>query len=738
MPETAEQPDGMQALGVALQRSAQATGQRRALLLSGTADWTLDAAQSIARAFSPTQQLWLSTRTLPGQDNIAPRQAGQQLGSERDLVVYDAHGGLDADAFAAISGVIRGGGLLLILSPPLAQWPSLPDPEAERFFTPGPGPSRFIQRFIDIARQARGVFVVEQGQSLPTPPIDSAPPRQRPTQDTVCRSEDQAEAMAAILKVARGHRRRPLVLISDRGRGKSSALGIAAAQLLQDGLQRIVVTAPRMGAVAPVFEHAHRLLPGSRLQRGCVETDQARLEYWAPDELIARRPETDLLLVDEAAAIPAPMLEQLLSQHARVVFATTVHGYEGTGRGFALRFNRVLDRQTPGWRQLRLRQAIRWAEDDPLEAFVFGALLLDAGIADAAALSHIEPQARLEASRVQYIPADRLMQDADLLSQVFGLLVLAHYRTRPNDLRQLLDSPAVQLYCLRHDDIILGVALLVEEGGLAEALATRVYLGQRRLSGHLLPQSLTYHAGIRDAARLRYLRLMRIAIHPLVQGQGLGSRLLQAIVADMDPQRHDCLGTSFGLSADLLRFWRRLGFVPARLGLMREHSSGSHALIMLRGLSAAGQELARQARMRMQVQLPALLSDPLRDFDAELAGQLLSGKPPPSNTLDDDDWQDLIAFAFGQRGYEFSLAAIAKLVDQAAGEADFMAGLEAQQRHLLMVKVIQRRSWEEVVAACRLSGRAAAIQLLRTAIQQLVVRHCPADTLAALRRSLQL
>jgi tRNA(Met) cytidine acetyltransferase len=186
-------------------------------------------------------------------------------------------------------------------------------------------------------------------------------------------------AIEAVEHVATGHRRRPLVLTSDRGRGKSAALGIGAAHLMRRGIERIIVTAPRPDSAEQLFRHASRLLPGARSGRYSLSTDEAHLVFVAPDELVQTHPPADLLLVDEAAAIPTPMLERMLAQYSRIVFSTTVHGYEGTGRGFAVRFQQVLDHQTPGWRALRLHQPIRWAAQDPLERFVFRALLARRG-----------------------------------------------------------------------------------------------------------------------------------------------------------------------------------------------------------------------------------------------------------------------------------------------------------------------------------------------------------------------
>ena len=66
---------------------------------------------------------------------------------------------------------------------------------------------------------------------------------------------------------------------------------------------------------------------------------------------------------------------------------------------------------------------------------------------------------------------DALMDDETTLAQVFGLLVWAHYRTRPFDLRQMLDAPEVSVQVLRHGESIVATALVAEEGGLDAPLA---------------------------------------------------------------------------------------------------------------------------------------------------------------------------------------------------------------------------------------------------------------------------
>ena len=708
-----------------LRRAAEKSQQRRCLLVSGSSNWCFDVAKHIQNEFNAGESIWVSRQAPTDAKTLDNKTVFKSLGAEADLVVYNAHEGFDADAFGAISGIIRGGGILLLLTPFLSEWPQQYDPEAERFFQQHTSRhSFFIARFITIATKAEGVFQVTQDEpiSLTTPNSPNIPIQH--IEHGACRTSDQALAVNTINTMATSESPRPVVLISDRGRGKSSALGIAAAQLLQQGLKKIIITGPRLDSVLPVFEHARRLLSISAVTRGTIEYSNAQVEYVPPDELISSTPEADLLLVDEAAATPTPMLIKLLNHYHRIVFATTVHGYEGTGRGFALRFNKVLDQQTPDWQQIKLSQPIRWAEDDPLEKFVFDALLLNASIADENKLRNLT----ISECYVEIISHEQLIQNQKLLPQVFGLLVLAHYRTRPNDLRQLLDSPGMRLYVIRYRTYIIGTVLMIEEGSISRDISKLIYQGRRRLHGHLIPQSLATHAGIINAACLRYLRIMRIAIHPAVQSQGLGSKLVSEIIQTVKSGDADCVGTSFGVTTELYRFWNSLGFIAARLGITREHSSGTHSLIMLAPISKEGKQLIQLAQSRLQLQLPYLLTDILQNFDSDIERLLIRKNHVDTQNLSQHDWQDIISFAYGARGYEFCIAAITKFVITVLNKKNTLGKLNIQQQQLLQSRVVQKLAWAEVVEIIGLNGRNAAIRLLRDTLKTLIELHCPKHT----------
>lgn len=656
-------------LGDALARLRATLAERRhrALLwLDGPLDRVLARALAIWQGADWSAPLWLGPDSEAirgaGLPPLPARLARSRLGGEHDLVIIDAlspGAGFDPDAFGALAGTVRAGGLLVLLTPEawrdgvpaadadyarLAAWPHPPEALSARNLT------RIARRL------AASPWVLYWPAAASAPELtlpDAVIPTPLSAADD-CLTHDQA---AAVCRLTRLRRRRPLVLSADRGRGKSSALGIAAARRLQAGEREIWLTAPRAAALEPVFARLGEALPEGRREAHTFHAELAHgpatVRFLAPDALSEalegpgidpRSPPT--LFVDEAAAIPAPLLGRWLAAFPRIAFATTVHGYEGTGRGFELRFRARLDSETPDWRACRLEQPVRWGEGDPLETLTRELLLLDAEPADEAAVGTalgVQPLAYRELDR------QTLADDEVGLGELFGLLVQAHYRTTPGDLRQLLDGPELTLIGAYVGAHCVGVCVGQREGGFPPPLAEAIHHGQRRPRGHLLAQSLAAHGGFYAAAEARWCRVLRIAVHPAARRRGIGSALIERLAASATKAGDDYLGTSFGAEPGLIAFWRAQRLVALRLGLSREASSGEHALMMARALRPKAQDALHEWRMSFATLLPSLLGAELDGLDAAVAMALLDEALPATDAppMDAETLARLAWFAAG-------------------------------------------------------------------------------------------
>ena len=712
--------------GLARQRN-----HRLILWLSGEAEWTAHWARWILAVLPDLKAACLAERPiLPS--TLPLRAAIRLLGQDLDLLLYDAHGGFDPDGFGAASGAIRGGGLLVLLTPPTRQWLDLLDPQAERLAVWPHEAGRlnrgFMARLIRVLDADASVIRVQPGARapgvlLPRSLADAAPALEvshPPLNPARASTPDQARAVAAILKTAHGRARRPLVLTAHRGRGKSAALGLAAGQLLLEGGRRLLMTAPRQASTETIQRHAEAVLEAAgQPARPLIET----LAFWSPDALVETWPETDLLLVDEAAGIPTPRLEALLRHYARLVFATTVHGYEGTGRGFEIRFRDRLERLTPNWRALTLETPIRWAAEDPLERLTFRALLLDAAPAPDAAIAEASPRGCV----LERLSRDALLQDEARLRELFGLLVLAHYQTRPMDLRMLLDGPNVRIHVLRHAGHLVAALLCAEEGGFEDAgLRAAIYRGERRPRGHLLPQTLSAHAGLREAPAYRYLRVIRIAVHPAAARRGLGRLLLGAPLEEARAEGLDLVGASFGVTPELLAFWTHCGFRPAQIGLSRNAASGEQAVVMLKPVSDSGARFVERASRRLEARLPVLLAGPLRGLDPAIALALTQALPPPpvADGRDEKEAADrrseLDAFISGHRTLEVTLPLLSKLTRHRLPSAVRNGDIGLEDAELLLAAARQLRPMPELVRLFGGLGRDEMLARLRRAAARLL------------------
>ena len=368
------------------------------------------------------------------------------------------------------------------------------------------------------------------------------------------------------------------------------------------------MTAPRKSACKTLFKHALQTLGATGNRDG--ESDK-NLKFIAADRAVSQRLDCDLLIVDEAAGLPLNHLRRLLKQYPRIAFASTVHGYEGSGRGFALRFNEILDAQAPGWSQVVLNEPVRYAANDPLEKTIFQSLMLNAS-ADAPACPE---EFLVDEVEFKKINRDDLFRDEMLLRSVFGLLVMAHYRTRPLDLRQLLDGPNVRVWIACWQHRVIATALICREGDIDQELAVKIFNGERRPRGHLLAQTLAGHLGITEAASAEGDRIMRIVVHPNWRGRGIGSRLVSEVKEAARRDRLDWFGVSFGATRQLLYFWGAVGLVPIYVGNRREPSSGAHSVMMAAALSEAGQTLVQNASKLFGEKFIHWLAEPLRELE---------------------------------------------------------------------------------------------------------------------------
>ena len=539
-------------------RDAYNSRHRALVVLSGSQSWCQNAASALISECADS--VWIGVDALAASP-IQANRVRQLLGSEYAVAVLDAHDGLHPDALAAVCGAVVAGGALILLTPPWQQWSAQADPDYKRLASYPHDWRALPQRFIGHVQQSLNLAVQQPGSvhlheadnpvvlvlSLPWPNLSQSVSTDQP-------SVEQKRCLAQ-LATHDG----VSVLLAGRGHGKSALLGFAAQQYLAQG-QKVLLVAPSRAAATTVFRHA-----GSELA------------FSAPDMLLQDEFITaDVLLIDEAAAIPQPMLLALLQRFTRVVFATTTDGYEGTGQGFVLRFLRALNENFPDWQQLNLDAPVRWAANDPLESWLYRALLLDAQE------RFIQDNIDLSSILFEQLSQSLLAENSALLADVYGLLRSAHYRTTPDDLRFLLDAPQLSLYRLAYETQTIAVALVVEEGSIDEAMAIEIAAGHRRPRGHLLVQTLAVHNHQSQYLQQRVARVVRIAVHTQYQQRGLGSQLLQKIMEDQKNNGVKIIGSSFSATPDVLAFWQRNGFELLRVGHRRQATSAAPSALVLR------------------------------------------------------------------------------------------------------------------------------------------------------------
>jgi len=570
---------------------------------------------------------------------------------------------------------------------------------------------------------------------------------------------DQAKAMLVVLEALSTNSAKGVIaMTAGRGRGKSAAIGLTLAGAISLGYSQVGVTAPEPENLVAVFEFVQRGLNALKFQehldytvkynsaRGREETKcviaiqlhrnhRQVIQYISPTEP-DKLASAEVLAIDEAAAIPLPVIKRLMNPDRLTLLSSTINGYEGTGRALSLKLIKDLrERKSQTsksaaisaanavtgpkakkgevkvheqrWaaaaaaaadnvgesslKEVELSTPIRYAPGDSIEAWLNKLLCLDCGNNISLKLSGGAPAP--SDCDLYRVDRDALFSYHKLseafLQKLMGLYTSAHYKNSPNDLQMLSDAPAHSVYCLLSPSAeqdadslpdILAVVQVALEGKISRKSVEAQLARGHRSAGDMIPWTISQQFSDSKFAQLSGARIVRIATHPSLQGMGYGSRAVDLLhrfyngeivdlgghddkddddddtfeedesgdldidtspnkngiqgeklaprkelpplllpLTEVEAPQLDWIGTSFGLTSGLHRFWARARMKMLYLRQTANELTGENSTIMIRALNQNNSSWLKAFVEDFQRRFISFLSGPFRNMEIRLA-----------------------------------------------------------------------------------------------------------------------
>lgn len=601
-----------------LSTTNKALQQRQVIWLAGDHHWAWQLINPWLSGFKHNTYVGQATLKHAYLTCTKASKPNTLLGYESDNVVFDAHHGLFPDALTAISGTLLPGGFLFLLTPPLKDYPLFSDEFAKGRTSLGYehqcNNQHTINRLLRCATKHKVLVLEKDNPQDLSQLVDTTIPAKTSSNKLsinthIKANKEQQSVFFSILSnlnnLPKSDTEQPIadhkqplhVITADRGRGKSHLLGMLANSLInssKDNGINYYLCAPNKAATSSVYKYLD-------------ESVKQALQFVAPERLMDTAKPNDVIFIDEAASLPIGQLIEWSQHFKQLILATTTHGYEGTGKGFQIRFfqhlNQLANTTHFTWQQHTLTEPVRYSKDDPLEHWLFDAFCLDSE-PSALAFSQTEIKQALSTLKVEYLTKHVLSESPQLLKQVFALLVQAHYQTKPSDLRDLLDAPGLHLFAqlitISHTQHVIGVCLFNDEGPIVNSPSSHddlhqdILNGYRRPKGHLMPQVMAHHMGALQALNLKGARIVRIATLENIQRCGLGSQLLKAVTGHCKQNQYDYIGSSFADTQDVRHFWFKNEFKLIRKGNKQDKASGTQSALVMYGLTTQGIKLEEE------------------------------------------------------------------------------------------------------------------------------------------------
>ncbi|HMF32345.1 MAG TPA: GNAT family N-acetyltransferase, partial [Candidatus Lokiarchaeia archaeon] len=687
------------------------------------------------------------------------------LGSTQDFSILDLTAQFNPDDVAIAVEAVAGPGVIVLITPLLDDWPGTQTKFLEQFNYAGEAPatSHFIARFISLLQASENVILIEEDHlrlyqpkwtqaSNPEEDLSFTPAGGPKSIMDLTLTADQRQAFngltAWFATTFAGKRKKAnCYLHAFRGRGKTALLGLAFAEIVArraGGQERkavrggvaaskisLAITSPELAQVQVAFFHLQNALTlvGVRFQTkktgdliSEVTCAGGTLFYSAPAD-VATRKRIDGVIVDEAGSIPVPLLEKIAYFGVPCIWSTTTHGYEGIGRGFALKFLPWLERIFGQVETLTMSDPIRYNVGDPIEQLFFRAFFLDADLPDQVPPAFISSSLSL----VENPGGNELSEHT--LDETFGLLVAAHYKTHPSDFVPILDIPSWQLWVEQPaEGNVIGAILAIPEGGLPEEKATQLASARKERQGLLASWVIALHHQSPDfVSRFLGVRIARIAVHPLLQGHGIGTHMLAELEAEEIARGLHFLATSFGATPELLHFWLKSGYVPIHLSLSRSKSTGEYSVVMVKSIHDVTKQPIAIFGADFKVKLVDWIRDVLFDLDPTVVAPLLSFQHAnfseilPRTALSASEMRRLDAYCQDVLKFKAACDVIRKVLLHYFYDMDQSRPvLDGKSLEILVAK-LQSRSWTTIQAELRVPAQ-RAYGIVREAVKK-IARH---------------
>ncbi len=659
------------------------------------------------------------------------KESPSVLGETYSSLLIDFTEGFHPNDLGIIVETIAEGGIIIAISPPVHAWNNLiskwheelvSEPYSVEDVVP-----RFYRRFIRRTLQAEGIIVFDADRREVIKRYEfrkveesreeiKIPEEEREISKKLyklCATQDQVRVLEIFEHFFdRKRERKAVVITADRGRGKSAVLGIVTPYLIWRMYKvlkrpvRIMVVAPTPYAVQTFFKFLKKGLVRYGIKFKVKESNGittvvnskfARVEYVVPRRAMVEKDLADIVIVDEAAGIDVPVLWKISEGVKFMVFSTTIHGYEGTGRGFSIRFLKRLERdETVEIEKIHMTEPIRYGKGDPIEKWLYDVLLLDAQPAE---LNEEDVRAIREGKlEFEFLDKDELFSNEKLLREFFGIYVLAHYRNRPSDIVILADMPNHLAFRVSVNGKTVCSLHVAVEGRIDDETIKKMAEGYKP-RGQVIPDLILKHYWDYDFPKLVGLRVVRIATHPSVMNMGIGSFALQRMVEWAKKEEMDWVGSGFGVSPELMRFWVRNGFSPIHITPQRNEVSGEHTLVVIRPLKPHIQSRIEEINADFTRRLIEYLSDELSDLETETAVGLLRSLMRDANVPKPEfgkvERKRLKKYFHGMSLYEYVSDVIRPLVRYYYSRTDRI-DLSDEEERLVVGKCLQLRQWRDL------------------------------------------